>query len=289
MEKYFQESELILNPDGSVYHLHLKPEHIAENVIVVGDQSRVESISKYFDNIELKVQSREFVTHTGEYKNKRITVISTGIGTDNIDIVINELDAAVNIDLERRVLKEHHTSLNIIRLGTTGAMQPWLKTDTFIASVYGLGLDGLLNFYEHKDEITHPEISQAFIKHTGWNDHLPYPYVVKASESLLNQYAQELNKGITATAPGFYGPQGRRLRIPLAFPELNNKMESFNFEGNAITNFEMETSALYGLGLILGHNTLTICNIIANRVNGTYSKNYKKSVDEMIRYVLEKV
>ncbi|MFW5757396.1 MAG: nucleoside phosphorylase [Bacteroidota bacterium] len=289
MEKYFQESELILNPDGSIYHLHLKPEHVAENVLIVGDQSRVESISKYFDNIEYKIQSREFITHTGRYKNKRITVISTGIGTDNIDIVINELDAVVNVDLEKRVLKKEHTSLNIIRLGTTGALQPWLKTDTLVASAYGLGLDGLLNFYEHKDEITQSKISQAFIKHTGWNDHLPYPYVVKASESLLNKYAQQLNKGITATAPGFYGPQGRKLRIPLAFPDLNSKMESFDFEGHAITNLEMETSALYGLGLILGHNTLTICNIIANRVNGTFSKNYKKSVDEMIRYILEKI
>ncbi len=289
MEKYFQESELILNPDGSVYHLHLKPEHIAETVIVVGDQSRVESISKYFDTIEFRVQSREFVTHTGQYKNKRITVISTGIGTDNIDIVINELDAAVNINLEKRVLKKQHTPLNIIRLGTTGGMQPWLETDTFIASSYGLGLDGLLNFYDYKKEITHPKISAAFIAHTKWDQQLPYPYVVKASDTLLNQFAKDLNKGITATAPGFYGPQGRKLRIPLAFPEMNNLMESFEFDGHAITNFEMETSALYGLGQILGHNTLTICNIIANRVNGTYSKDYKKSVDEMIRYVLDNV
>jgi len=289
MQKYFKESELILNPDGSVYHIHLRPENIAPTVIVVGDQHRVENISKYFDRVDFKVQSREFVTHTGTLNNRRITVLSTGIGTDNIDIVLNELDAAVNIDLDNRTPKETHTSLDIIRLGTSGALQPHIEVDTFIASAYGLGLDGLLHFYQHGENINEEPIVQAFIEQTQWNEKLPYPYIVKASDKLINKIAPDLQKGITATASGFYGPQGRELRIPLAYPELNKKIEDFQFEGNKITNFEMETSALYALGKILGHNTLTVCDIIANRVNRTYSKDYKKSVNKLIEYVLEKV
>jgi uridine phosphorylase len=289
MQKYFKESELILNPDGSVYHIHLRPENIAPTVIVVGDQSRVENISNYFDNVEFKVQSREFVTHTGTFNNQRITVLSTGIGTDNIDIVLNELDAAVNIDLEKRIPKETHTSLDIIRLGTSGALQPDIEVDSFVASTYGLGLDGLLHFYHHAEKIDEKPITGAFIEQTGWNEKLPYPYVVKASEKLISKIAPTLRQGITATASGFYGPQGRELRIPLAYPELNKKIEGFQFEGNRITNFEMETSALYALGKILGHNTLTVCDIIANRVNRTYSKDYQKSVKKLIEYVLEKV
>ncbi len=289
MQKYFKESELILNPNGSVYHIQLRPEHIAPTVIVVGDQHRVESISKYFDQVEFKTQSREFVTHTGRLGKNRITVLSTGIGTDNIDIVVNELDAAVNIDLEKRIPKDNHTSLNIIRLGTSGALQADIDVDSFVASAYGLGMDGLLNFYRYDEKIAEPAISEAFIKHTSWHNTLPYPYMVKASEKLLRQFAKGLVQGITATASGFYGPQGRELRIPLAFPELNERVESFNYLGTRITNFEMETSAIYGLGKILGHNTLTICAIIANRVNRTYSKDYKLAVEKLIKYVLDKI
>jgi uridine phosphorylase len=285
----FKESELILNPDGSVYHIKLLPEHVASTVIVVGDQHRVEAISKYFSKVEYRIQNREFLTHTGYYNNKRITVLSTGIGTDNIDIVINELDAAVNIDLEKRIPKDDHTSLDIIRLGTSGALQPEIPVDSLIASSHGLGLDGLLNFYHFNDEITDSEITQAFIEQTQWNHRLPHPYIVKGSEKLLNTVGFDLVHGITATACGFYAPQGRQLRIPLAFPELNERIENFRFNGHRITNFEMETSALYALGKILGHNMLTICTIIANRVSKQFSKDYKKAVEQMIQMVLERV
>ncbi len=289
MQKYFKESELILNPDGSVYHINLRPEHIAPTVIVVGDQNRVKSISRYFDTLEFEIQSREFVTHTGYFNQKRITVLSTGIGTDNIDIVINELDAAVNIDLVNRIPKETHTALDIIRLGTSGALQADIEVDTFVASEFGLGLDGLLNYYKYDDNILEQELTQAFIDQTGWDKKLSYPYIVRASDKLLDKLTKDIRKGITATASGFFGPQGRELRIALAFPELNERIEKFNFKGNLITNFEMETSALYALGKTLGHNTLTICDIIANRVNRTYSKNYQKSIENLIQHTLEKL
>ncbi len=285
----FKESELIVNPDGSIYHLKLKPEHVASHVIVVGDQGRVENVSRHFDKIGHKIQNREFRTHTGYYKNERITVLSTGIGTDNIDIVINELDALVNIDLEKRVQKEKHTSLNIVRLGTSGALQTDIPVDTFVASAYGLGFDGVLHFYRYDDSFTERAMEEAFIQHTGWHDRLARPYIVKASGELLQKVAGELTRGITATANGFFGPQGRELRIPLAFPELNEKLESFRFENQRITNFEMETSAIYALGRLLGHETLTVCNIIANRARKEYSKDYQKSVDQMIKYVLDKL
>ncbi len=285
----FEESELILNPDGSIYHIKLRPEHVAENVIVVGDQHRVGAISKYFDHIEFKVQHREFLTHTGTFNNKRITVLSTGIGTDNIDIVINELDAAVNIDLEKRVAKPEHTSLNIIRLGTSGALQPDIPVDTFVASAFGLGMDGLLNFYQYPEEILETDLIEAFIEQTGWNSRLPYPYIIRSSQVLLDKIAHDLTQGITATASGFYGPQGRELRIPLAFPEFNERIEQFHFNGERITNFEMETSALYSLGNLLGHNTLTVCNIIANRVTRQFSKDYQKSLEKMIQLVLQRL
>lgn len=287
--KIYKDSELILNPDGSLYHIKLRPEHIAENIIVVGDQQRVESISKYFDKIEFKTQNREFHTHTGFFNNKRLTVLSTGIGTDNIDIVINELDAAVNIDLQKRVDKKEHTSLNIVRLGTSGALQEDIPVDTFVASAYGLGLDGLLNFYKHPEGMLESELTKAFTMQTGWRHPLPLPYIIKASDTLLNKIGYGLTQGITATASGFYAPQGRELRIPLAFPELNERIEKFNFSGHRITNFEMETSALYALGTILGHNTLTVCNIIANRVSKQFSKDYKKSTENLIQLVLERI
>lgn len=283
-----KESELILNPDGSIYHLKLRPEDIADTIIVVGDQNRVEAISKHFDTIECKKSNREFYTHTGTFNGKRISALSTGIGTDNIDIVINELDALVNIDLENRTLKTEHKSLNIVRLGTSGALQPDIEVDSFVISEYGMGMDGLLNFYNYGN-ITEDEISDAFMKHTNWNDRLAYPYVIKAADSLVTKIGSGLKKGITATAPGFYGPQGRVLRLPLIDPDINAKVESFDFDGTRITNFEMETSALFGLGKLLGHNTVTVCDIIANRVTKNFSKDYKKSVESLIQLVLERL
>lgn len=287
MEK-IKESELILNPDGSIYHLRLLPEDISDTIIVVGDQHRVETISAHFSKIECKKSNREFVTHTGIYNNKRITALSTGIGTDNIDIVINELDALANIDLKTRTIKEKKTSLNIIRLGTSGALQEDIAVDSFVASEYGMGLDGLLNFYDVKG-IFHDDISEAFMQHTQWSNKLPYPYIVKASELLLQKVAGDLKKGISATAPGFYGPQGRVLRINLIDKQINDKIESFRYKENCITNFEMETSALYGLSSALGHQSLTICAIIANRVAKTFSIDYKKAVEKLIIYVLERI
>ena len=287
--KTFKETELILNADGSIYHLKLRPEQIADTVFVVGDQGRVPMISKYFDKIEHKVQSREFLTHTGYYGKKRLSVVSTGIGTDNIDIVLNELDAAVNIDLEKRVLKERHTSLDIIRLGTTGALQPGIPVDSLVASAYGLGFDGLMHFYDFDPSLAEMDMADAFAKHLNWSTKLPYPYIFEASSLLMEKMAPDLVKGITCTANGFYGPQGRELRLPLAFPDMNDLIEGFEYGKHRITNLEMETSALYGLGKLLNHHTLTICNVIANRIRKEYSKDVQKSVDAMIRYALEKV
>lgn len=287
--KQFKDSELILNPDGSIYHLKLLPEQIAQTVIVVGDQERVSFISAYFDHIEHKVQNREFVTHTGTYKGKRITVLSTGIGTDNIDIVVNELDALVNIDLNNRVEKEKHTALDIVRLGTSGALQPDIAVDTLVASRFGLGFDGLLHFYAYDESVVEKDMVEAFTRHTGWDSKLPSPYIVAGSDRLQANLAEGLISGITATANGFYGPQGRELRLPLAFPDLNQSIENFRFEEHRITNFEMETSALYGLGKLLGHQTLTICAIIANRIRKEYSKDYKKTVRLMVEQVLDRL
>ena len=286
--KKVKESELILNPDGSIYHLKLLPEDIADTIIVVGDQNRVEAISKHFTRVDCKKSNREFVTHTGVYNGKRITALSTGIGTDNIDIVVNELDALVNFDLKNRTINKAHKSLNIIRLGTSGALQPGVDVDSFVVSEYGLGLDGLLNFYD-AEKIYEKDMSEAFIKHTGWDDKLPYPYIVKASDSLLRRIGEGLKAGITATAPGFYGPQGRVLRLPLADKDINKKIESFSYKGITINNFEMETSALLGLCKMLGHNAVTVCDIIANRVTKSFSKDYKKSVEGLIKLVLERI
>jgi uridine phosphorylase len=288
--RHYKESELIITNQGRIYHLDLGPDDIAENIILVGDQHRVPIVSKYFDRVDVKRQAREFVTHTGELNGKRISVVSTGIGTDNIDIVINELDAVVNIDLAKRVDKEKHTPLNLVRLGTSGALQPDIEVDSMVASAYGLGFDGVLNFYQFDQEkVLENDLSKAFMDYTNWNQRLPYPYIVKGSDLLMQKLAFDLKSGITATANGFYGPQGRQLRIPLAYPELNERIESFHHQGKRITNFEMETSALYGLGKVLGHNTLTICTIIANRVAKTFSKDYKSAVENMVKTVLERI
>ncbi|NOZ45508.1 MAG: nucleoside phosphorylase [Chlorobi bacterium] len=284
-----ESSELILNKDGSIFHLHLKPEHIAGTVILVGDQDRVGVISKYFDKIEHKIQNREFVTHTGYYKGTRITVTSTGIGTDNIDIVVNELDAISNIDLQKRKIKDTKKQLNLIRIGTSGALQADIPVDTYVVSEISIGFDGLLNFYTKRDSISNLAFEEAFKKFTNWDKHLASPYVVEASEKLVNTIGKDLRKGVTISAPGFYGPQGRVLRIPLADNDLNQKIESFEFQGKKITNFEMESSAIFGLSKHLGHNALTICNIIANRITKEYSSDYKKSVEKLIVLTLDRI
>ena len=283
------ESELVLNPDGSVYHLKLRPEHIAETVIIVGDPHRVSMVSSYFDSIEYSIENREFVTHTGYVGEKRLTVLSTGIGTDNIDIAINELDAAVNIDLKTRTVKENFKSLKIIRLGTSGAVQEDIPCDSFVISSHGLGFDGLLNFYNVPKGIVDQDLTNAFLSHSKWDNALPRPYIVAGSDILLKELGENMIQGITATSPGFYGPQGRVLRLPLFDPYQNEKITSFGFAGLRITNYEMETSALYGLGKMLGHQTCTICAIIANRLAKTYSKDYKKTVDKMIGIVIERL
>jgi len=282
-------SELILNPDGSVYHIKLKPEHIGQDIIIVGDPGRVERISRHFSKIEYIIQNREFITHTGYYNSKKITALATGIGTDNIDIVINELDALVNIDLDKRTLKRKHTRLNIVRLGTSGALQEDIRVDSAVVSSHGLGFDGLLNYYHVNKGIFSDDISKQFIKHANWLPQLPYPYVAKGSEILLNKVGQDHHVGITATAPGFYGPQGRILRLNTAIPDLNEKLTSFKYKGHRITNFEMETSALYGLSTLLEHNAITICAIIANRIRKEYSKDYKKFVDILIEQLLNRL
>jgi len=282
-------SELILNPDGSIYHLNLKPEHIADTIIFVGDQNRVNKIAKHFESIEFETQKREFKTTTGSYKGKRITVISTGIGPDNIDIVMNELDALVNIDLENRTVKKEHQQLDIIRIGTSGSLQSDIPVDSFVLAKYGLGLDGLLHSYS-ADEIFEKEIEDAFIKHTNWDERKARPYIIKGSELLENKlYSEQIFSGLTATAPGFYGPQGRVLRLPIQDIHLNSKMDNFDFNGTRITNLEMETSAIYGLARLLGHHALSMNAIIANRANGTFSKDPYKPVEALIKYTLDKL
>ncbi len=285
--KVIKDTELILTPEKKVYHLNLSEEEIAKDIIIVGDKARVGQISQHFDTIEHKVENREFVTHTGNFKEKRITALSTGIGTDNIDIVINELDAIVNIDFETRTINKEKKSLNIIRLGTSGALQKDVEVDSFLMATHGLGFDGLAHFYK-SENIIEKEMSDAFSTHSNWAKNLANPYIVKASEQLLEKFTG-FTSGITATASGFYAPQGRELRITPAIENLHEKMNTFEFEGNRITNFEMETSALYFLGKALGHNTLTICAIIGNRISKTHSKDYKKTVDRLIEKVLKTV
>jgi len=284
-----QQSELILNPDGSVYHLNLKPEHIANDIIFVGDQDRVAKITRHFDLVEFSIQKREFKTQTGTYKGKRLTVMSTGIGPDNIDIVINELDALVNIDLETRKPKENLTSLNIIRIGTSGSLHADIPVDSFVMSKFGLGLDNMLRSYL-VDTISNVEIEDAFIKHTNWDLRKGRPIVVAGSSVLEKRIeSDKMHKGITATAGGFYGPQGRILRLDIQDNNLNSKMDNFLFEDNRITNLEMETSAIYGLSALLGHQALSLNAIIANRANGTFSSDPYKAVDALIEYTLDKL
>ncbi|WP_225036508.1 nucleoside phosphorylase [Winogradskyella sp. SM1960] len=284
-----KDSELILNPDGSVYHLNLKPENISDTIIFVGDQDRVEKITKHFDSIEFSTQKREFKTQTGYYQDKRLTVISTGIGPDNIDIVLNELDALVNINLETRELKTELTSLNIIRVGTSGSLQDDIPVDAFLISTHALDINGMLHFYQI-DGISNPEIEDEFMKHTHWDKNKARPIVINNSKYLEKYFeGDKIHKGMTGTAGGFYGPQGRVLRLPLHDPDLNSKLDNFSYKDFRITNFEMETSVIYGLSKLLGHEALSLNAIIANRANGDFSKDPKKVVDKLILYALERI
>lgn len=283
------ESELIINSDGSIFHLHLLPEDIADTIILVGDMDRVKEVSGFFDKIELKKQNREFITHTGVYKGKRITVTSTGIGTDNIDIVVNELDALANIDLKSRMVKTEKKSLNFIRIGTSGALQIDIPVDTPIISKIAIGFDGMLNYYANRNSVCDLNMEQAFVKHMKWNPQLTTPYFVESSNELMEKVGFDMRKGLTISAPGFYGPQGRVLRLPIQDKTINDKISAFEYNGLKITNYEMECSAIYGLSKLLNHNAITVCNIIANRIRGEYSQDYKKSVKELIIKVLERI
>ena len=284
-----KQSELILNPDGSIYHLHLRPKDLATTIITVGDPDRVDQVSKYFDHIELKQQKREFKTHTGLYKNQRITVISTGIGSDNIDIVLNELDALVNIDFETRTLKNKLTALDIVRIGTSGALQADIPVDSILMSTYGLDINGMLPSYEI-ETIRNKAFEKAFCMHTEWNYDRAQPVLVENSKTLEHQlYESHILTGVTATCGGFYGPQGRILRLKPKDSIFRNKLESFRYDDLKITNFEMETSAIYGLSKLLGHQACSMNAILANRANGSFSKKPDETIDNLIQYTLNKL
>lgn len=288
--RVIEPSELIINPDGSIFHLHMQPEQLAENIILVGDPGRVQMISAFFSEIESQTENREFVSATGLYGSKRITVLSTGIGTDNIDIVVNELDALVNIDLKARQVKNKLKSLNIIRIGTSGGLQSDIPVNAFLASRKAIGFDGLLNFYDQRNDISDLQFERAFKSHVAWNDLLPAPYVAEADFGLFNKIVDnEFTPGVTISAPGFYGPQGRKLRLEIVDPNINDKIESFRFEGQRITNYEMECSAIYGLSKLLGHKALTVCIIIANRVSKKANENYKPVMVKLVQKVLDRI
>jgi uridine phosphorylase len=280
------ESELIINPRGAVYHLDLRPEEIAHTVITVGDPDRVREISKHFDLVEVKRQHREFITHTGYVGKKRLTVLSSGIGPDNIDIVINELDALVNIDFETREIKKKSGSLNIIRVGTSGSLQADVPVDSFVASTHGLGVDNLLNFYRHEQNEEEKQLLHSFVTHTQVHGHIGNPYISSGAASLLKHFVKDFHQGITVTCPGFYGPQGRILRLGIRNPEFVDRLSDFRFGQHRITNFEMETSAIYGLGKLLGHHCLAINAIVANRVKKEFSKDAKMTIERLINKFL---
>ena len=283
-------SQLVLNNEGAIYHLNLHPDQLADDVILVGDPGRVDMIAAYFDKTEVRRQNRELVTRTGYFHGKRITVLSTGMGTDNLDIVMNELDTLANIDLKTRMPKAEHRALNLIRIGTCGALQPEIGVeDTYIATRYAIGLDGLLYFYGKNAEVNETAMRDAFIKQMDYPTDLPKPYVVEGSKELFDRLAEGYIQGVTATAPGFYGPQGRTLRMRLAYPENNRKIEAFNYHGWRVCNFEMESSALYGLGKMMGHNCLTICVAIANRVTEKFAIDYHPYVQKLVVNTLERL
>lgn len=287
--RILKESELILNDDGSIYHLNLTPDQVANTIITVGDPDRVSMVTKHFDTIEFSIHKREFKTETGTYKGKRITVLSTGIGTDNIDIVFNELDALVNVDFNTRTVKEQKTQLDIVRIGTSGSIQKDIPVDSFLLSEYAIGLDCMLQAYDC-DHILESDLEKAFIQQTDWIEKRGVPYVVKGSSQLLEKLKSDATVvGFTATLNGFYGPQSRIIRIPVKDDKLNEKMSNFRYGDLKITNLEMETAAIYGLSKLLGHNTMSMNAILANRANGTFSKQPKKTVANLIKYILDKL
>lgn len=292
MKEYFAPSELIINEDGSVFHLHLKPEQLADKVILVGDPGRVATVASHFDSKECEVESREFRTITGTYKGKRITVVSTGIGCDNIDIVMNELDALANIDFRTRYEKDELKSLELVRIGTCGGLQPNTPVGTFICSEISVGFDGLLNFYEGRNAVCDLPLERALLNHLGWSGNIcsPAPYAIHANEEMVERIADgDMVRGITVACGGFFGPQGRKLRVPLADPHQNEKIESFEYDGRRITNFEMESSALAGLARLMGHKATTVCMVIANRVAKEADTGYKNQIDDLIKLVLERI
>ncbi|WP_288319043.1 nucleoside phosphorylase [Xylanibacter caecicola] len=292
MNKHFAESELIINGDGSIFHLHVKPEQLADKVILVGDPGRVALVASHFDTKECEVESREFKTVTGTYKGKRITVTSTGIGCDNIDIVMNEIDALANIDFNTRMEKEHTRQLEIVRIGTCGGLQTYTPEGTFICSVKSVGFDGLLNFYQGRNAVCDLAMERALLNHLGWSGNMcaPAPYVIDADSELVERIAgDDMVRGVTVACGGFFGPQGRQLRIPLADPNQNEKIENFEYNGLKITNFEMESSALAGLSRLMGHKATTVCMVIANRRAGKANTGYKNQIDDLITLVLERI
>lgn len=282
-------SELIINSDGSIFHLHIRPEELADTVILVGDPGRVELVASFFDSREFVRSSREFVTITGSYKGKRLTVLSTGIGTDNIDIVVNELDALANIDFETREPKAEHKSLRLLRIGTSGAIQPDIPLGSFVLSHISVGCDGLLNWYANRDSVSLLDMERAFTEHTNWPDNLPAPYFAKASDYMISLFSDVTVKGVTISASGFYGPQGRVLRLPLAMPDMVHQFETFSYNGDRITNFEMEGSAIAGLSALLGHEAATVCCIIANRHLHESQPDYKPYINKLVQLSLDRL
>lgn len=292
MNKFFAESELIINADGSIFHLHVTPEHLADKVILVGDPGRVKLVASHFEEIEYDVESREFHTVTGIFEGKRITVISTGIGCDNIDIVMNEIDALANIDFNTRMEKENLRHLEIVRIGTCGGLQPFTPEGTFICSEISVGFDGLLNFYAGRNAVCDLPFERALLNHLGWSGNMcmPAPYVIHADEEMVERIAKDdMVRGVTVACGGFFGPQGRQLRIPLTDPNQNEKIETFEYQGHRITNFEMESSALAGLAKLMGHHATTACMVIANRVAGKADTSYKNHIDDLIKQVLQRI
>lgn len=292
MKKYFEPSELIINEDGTVFHLHVKPEWLADKVILVGDPGRVALVASHFESKECEVESREFKTITGTYKGKRITVLSTGIGCDNIDIVVNELDALANIDFKTREVKPQLRSLELVRIGTCGGLQPHTPVGTFVCSEKSIGFDGLLNFYEGRNAVCDLPFERAFLNHMGWSGNMcqPAPYVIDSDHDLFNRIAgSDMVRGVTIAAGGFFGPQGRQLRVPLADPHQNDKIENFEYNGYKVTNFEMESSALAGLSKLMGHRATTVCMVIANRLIKEANTGYKNTIDLLIKTVLDRI
>ena len=290
MKKVFPPSELIINEDGSVFHLHLRPEYLADKVILVGDPGRVQTVAAHFERMECDIQSREFHTITGWYQGKRISVVSTGIGCDNIDIVMNELDALANIDFQSRTENDEHRTLSIVRIGTCGGLQPFTPTGSFIASVKSIGFDGLLNYYDGRNDVCDLQLEEAFKKHMNWSPLKGAPYVAIANPELIDQIAQDdMVRGITIACGGFYGPQGRQIRLKIQDPQQNEKVEAFEYDGLHICNFEMESSAVAGLAALLGHRAMTCCMVIANRYTTEMNTEYKNSIDTLIQKVLARI